>query len=220
MKTVSNVKDVQYENGDWVKSYRDIVDGEKYRFKTRGGMLWSNLNTRCYGITPNNQSYSLISNGFPDYNTFVTWCQSQYGYMKQEESGRFWELDKDIKYHNNKVYSEDSCIFVPHEVNSLFCATDKSRGMLPLGVSEHKRAYDTAYRMRCCMNKSTKEDKVYETVQDAHQAWQLAKITRLEEVASKYEDHTNLADALCLHIERIYNDFISNRETKSEWWNK
>ena len=44
-------------------------------------------------------------------------------------------LDKDILIKNNKIYSPDTCIFVPQRINELFIKTNKLRGNLPIGVS-------------------------------------------------------------------------------------
>ena len=45
-------------------------------------------------------------------------------------------LDKDILYKGNKVYSRDTCIFVPQRINKLFIKSDKNRGENPIGVSD------------------------------------------------------------------------------------
>ena len=39
----------------------------------------------------------------------------------------------------NKVYSEDSCVFIPREINSLLTKRDNNRGEYLIGVSWHKR---------------------------------------------------------------------------------
>jgi hypothetical protein len=43
-------------------------------------------------------------------------------------------LDKDILYKGNKIYSPDTCVFVPQEINALFVKNDANRGDLPIGV--------------------------------------------------------------------------------------
>ena len=44
-------------------------------------------------------------------------------------------LDKDILYKGNKVYSRDTCIFVPQRINKLFTKCNKSRGNSPIGTT-------------------------------------------------------------------------------------
>ena len=43
-------------------------------------------------------------------------------------------LDKDILHKGNKVYSRDTCIFVPQRINNLLIKRDKMRGKDPIGV--------------------------------------------------------------------------------------
>ena len=50
-----------------------------------------------------------------------------------------WQLDKDILIKGNKIYSPDTCCFVPSEINNLFVGCNKSRGSLPIGVTFNKR---------------------------------------------------------------------------------
>ena len=44
-------------------------------------------------------------------------------------------LDKDILNKGNKIYSRDTCIFVPQRIDSLFTKSDKTRGKDPIGMS-------------------------------------------------------------------------------------
>ena len=37
-------------------------------------------------------------------------------------------LDKDILFKNNKIYSNNTCIFVPQFINTLFCKRQNDRG--------------------------------------------------------------------------------------------
>ena len=45
-------------------------------------------------------------------------------------------LDKDILHKGNKIYSRETCIFVPQRINLLFTKRDNSRGDNPIGVSD------------------------------------------------------------------------------------
>ena len=51
-----------------------------------------------------------------------------------------WELDKDILVKGNKIYSPDTCCFVPKEVNTVFTKRQSKRGDYPIGVI--KKAID------------------------------------------------------------------------------
>src|SRR5690554_1544968 len=40
-----------------------------------------------------------------------------YSWYKEQDPPEGWQLDKDILYKGNKVYSPDTCVFVPRELN-------------------------------------------------------------------------------------------------------
>ena len=55
-------------------------------------------------------------------------------------------LDKDILYKRNKIYSRETCIFVPKKNNSLFVKSDKARGDYAIGVRLNQSGN---YEARC-----------------------------------------------------------------------
>lgn len=67
---------------------------------------------------------------FKSYSYFYDWCQNQIGFGTPG-----WQLDKDILIKGNKIYSEDLCIFVPKDINTILEKSDAIRGVDPIGVS-------------------------------------------------------------------------------------
>ena len=59
------------------------------------------------------------------------WIDENY----YEVPGEKMCLDKDIVYKGNKVYSRETCIFVPQRINKLFVKSDKARGDNPIGTT-------------------------------------------------------------------------------------
>lgn len=49
------------------------------------------------------------------------------------------DLDKDILCKGNKVYGPETCVFVPHTVNTLLLNSRRKRGRYPLGVNYEKK---------------------------------------------------------------------------------
>lgn len=78
-----------------------------------------------------------------NFQMFAEWYYKNH----YEIEGQRICLDKDILLKGNKIYSADTCIFVPHRINSLFVKSYKLRGELPIGVSYHKR--DKKFRADC-----------------------------------------------------------------------
>ena len=95
---------------------------------------WQNMNTRC-----NNKKYSekfptykgvVMSESFKDYDFFVRWCRDQPEFFKD-----FWVLDKDLLVPKNKIYGEDTCCFLPPQINGYLTMNRRSSNGLPTGVS-------------------------------------------------------------------------------------
>ena len=151
-------------------------ESQSYSFQ-----LWKNMLKRCYSEVSFKKSPSyeqcLTSETFNDYQQFKTWCNSQLGF-----GNTGWELDKDILVKGNKVYSEDTCCFVPKEINLLLVKHDKGRGDYLLGVDYHKNRKQ--FRARC----SDKHLGWFNTELEAFRAYRQAKETYIKELANKWKD--------------------------------
>jgi hypothetical protein len=105
---------------------------------TRERCMWKGMLERCYSAKyqAKKPTYAgcTVSAEFLDFQTFMLWAEKQVGF---NEFG--FRLDKDILVRGNKVYSAETCCFVPHEVNSLFVKKDANRGEYPVGVTFNKR---------------------------------------------------------------------------------
>lgn len=117
--------------------YRAKVDGKN----TREYSLWRNMLFRCTEEGQDkNPTYTgcSISENFKYYSYFHKWCQQQFGFSNIDESGKSWHLDKDLLIKGNKLYSEDTCVFVPRKLNSMITKSDATRGEWPIGVHFNK----------------------------------------------------------------------------------
>ncbi len=152
-------------------------------------MLWNNMLKRCYGQQQQdiNPTYvgCTVSDNFRQLPYFQDWCHNQIGFDHFDENGKPFALDKDILVKGNKVYSEDSCVFVPREMNSLLLTRSRFRGSLPLGVSflnDRKK-----YRARCSLGGNNKTIGYYNTEEDAFYAYKQVKERYIKEVAYKWK---------------------------------
>ena len=111
------------------------VDG----VKTKEYGVWRKMLQRCYCplYIEKRPTYAdcYVSDEFKKLEVFRLWCLNQPNFNEVDDRGRSFELDKDILVKGNKVYSPETCCFVPSEVNLLFSKTGKLRGSLPIGVS-------------------------------------------------------------------------------------
>jgi len=211
-----NLPDKKDGFGCWLNSYNP----EPYtQCHTRSGGLWINLNKRCKlgGEYQTRQpTYIGTTNGFKDFQEFAEWCQHQYGYMNKDENGRFWQLDKDLKVFNSKVYSPDTCLFVPSRVNSLLLSRDSARGKYPIGVYWHKG--NKKFSSKCSDKNNGRKDLGYFDCELlAHQAWQRYKIDLIRKICVEDEEirnHLELVPILLAQAARIEHDVLNNIETK------
>ena len=140
---------------------------DKYAYK-----MWYSMLGRCYSerIQRLHPTYNgcSVSENFLYFPYFKTWLEKQVGY-----GTKGFDLDKDLLVKGNKIYSEETCVLIPQEINTFLLTNKKRRGECLLGVSkrpsgrysagictDHKKrligTFDTEYEAFCAY-KSEKE---------------------------------------------------------------
>ena len=152
--------------------------------------LWRRLIARCsQKIWDKRPTYkgTHFSDNFSNYSFFYEWCQTQVGFCNKDEKGRCWNLDKDLLGKGNKVYSEDTCVFVPQRINLLLTKRGASRGDWPVGVSWDKSAKKFQAN---CKNGGGKQQYLglFSTPQEAFRAYKTFKEALIKQVANEYKD--------------------------------
>ena len=71
-----------------------------------------------------------VENYLLNFQNAAEWIKNNY----YEVLGERMHLDKDILCKGNKVYSRETCIFVPERINTLFVKRDNNRGKDPIGM--------------------------------------------------------------------------------------
>lgn len=147
--------------------------------------LWRGMLKRCFSKHTHikNPTYVdvTVCDEWLSFGNFLEWLNKEVGY-KGKPIG--FELDKDILAIGNKVYSEDTCCFVPPQINSLFCATGAKRGKCPIGVIEVKGRFVARLKMYGCkVNVGS-----YDTPERAFQAYKIAKESHVKSMALQYKD--------------------------------
>jgi len=154
--------------------------------------LWQDMLLRCtekYWEKKPTYVGTTCSENFKSYSYFYEWCQSQVGFKNKEEDGVrvSWHLDKDLLSKSNKLYSEDTCVFLPKTINLLLTKRDKSRGKYPLGVSWHSPM--KKLRAKCCVGGGVQQlIGYYDTPEQAFLAYKTFKETYIKQVAEQYKD--------------------------------
>lgn len=153
--------------------------------------LWIHMLQRCTNKDwIRNPSYigTTCSENFKSYSYFYEWCQEQVGFKNTDEKGNAWQIDKDLLVKGNKVYSEDTCVFVPHNINSLLTNHYAKRGCFPVGVSLHTDSFK--YRARCCIGFGRQVHLgLYNTPEDAFMGYKKFKEDYIKQVAEQYKNY-------------------------------
>ena len=147
--------------------------------------LWSNMLSRCYGSKTQARQPTYrgceVSENFKSFKFFTMWCQEQIGFGKEG-----YALDKDLLVKGNKVYSEDTCVFLPKEINNALLKRDDDRGKCLIGVDFLNK--QNKFRSRLNVNGISKHLGYFKTEIEAFNAYKIAKENYLKELAEKWKD--------------------------------
>lgn len=197
---------VGINDADYNISKSVVVGGGKYRqvWICPFYSAWRNMLQRCYSEKLH-QKYPTykgcsVSEEWLLFSSFRKWME------EQEWEGL--QLDKDVLFVGNKVYSEETCVFVTRQVNNFLTDSGKSRGESPVGVSWDKKKNKL---MANVSNPFTgKQDRLgyFDCPHEAHKAW-LAK--KLEHAYALAAIQTNPLVAIAL-IE-CYENYVSDIDT-------
>ena len=145
--------------------------------------LWKSFLGRCY-----NPEYQRgkptyvgcsVSENFKSYSYFYEWVQKQIGFRQED-----FQLDKDLLLRGNKVYSEDTCLFLPRDLNSLLNSSKAARGSFPLGVSKRGFRFIAA----CRTDKASSYIGRFDTPELAFQAYKEVKEAFIKRQAEKWRN--------------------------------
>lgn len=154
---------------------------------------WRAMIERCYSKKVHKRSPTYIGcsvcNEWKYFSKFKEW------FVKHYKEG--WQIDKDILVKGNKLYSPETCCFVPHEINSLFTSSKRFRGTNPIGVVEVK----TDGRPRYASSVRTLDKRIrkyFDNKEDAFQFYKKEKENNIKRVAVKWKDQLepNVYEAL------------------------
>lgn len=170
------------------------VGAGTYTSKSKTYGTWSNMIRRCYAKDsefkyPTYMDCS-VSEDWHNFQVFAEWYGNNYrdGY----------DLDKDLLVVGNKIYSSDTCIFVPPSINCFTVNQVRSRGDYPTGVHYNKRL--NKYIAQCGSRDGTKRHLgCFLKPDQAYLVWRGHKLNLASEMKSEM-------DAI---DKRIYNNVVT-----------
>ena len=174
-------------------NYTKPTKEQKYNLK-------SNMKKRCYNenyhkVRPDYKDCTICDEWLDDKKSFYEWVDHNFYEIEGEPTA---ELDKDILVPGNKIYSPDTCIFVPKRINDLFVHIHgRKKNGLPTGVTYSKKTgkYQATVRESCETEDSenTKKKKgvqlgYFDTIEEAYEVYKAHKLAEIIYIADCYKD--------------------------------
>ena len=161
---------------------------------------WQDMLMRCYStkFKEKNPTYKgcSVSEEWLTFSNFRKWMDSQDFERNQ--------LDKDLLFEGNKIYSAETCVFVTRGVNSFTTDRCIDRGDYPIGVCWDKKAGKFKAQCRNPFTKKQENLGLFTSELEAHKEWLKRKLELAHLLAAEQTDE-RVAKAL---IER-YNSYVS-----------
>ena len=162
----------------------------KYKMSENGKhtyeyLIWHSMLMRCYDpkLHERNPTYKgcKVEDYLLNFQNMGEWIEDNY----YEIPGEQMCLDKDILYKGNKVYSRETCIFVPKRINNLFTKKDNGIGDCPIGATPRVSGNYQVF----CSNGYGKLINLgtYTTKEEAFQIYKEHKEKVIKEVIDSYE---------------------------------
>lgn len=155
----------------------DLLVGE---YNKKSYKHWMAMLGRCYGYGKNTKAYCdcTVCDEWLLFSNFNRWFEQNY------IEGN--ALDKDILSSGNKVYSPQTCCFVPCEVNSIFTTYSRQSNELPTGVhySKNKKRFFSIIDI----DKKQIRLGTFDTIEEASSAYKREREKHIRCVAEKYKD--------------------------------
>lgn len=165
-------------------SYVDGKQKQKRIWTCPFYITWREMLRRCYS--------SKYKAHKPTYIGCYVWAEwllfSNFKSWMQTQDWQGNQLDKDLLFQGNKVYSPETCLFVSGQVNNFLIDSGAARGEYMIGV-----CWDAASSkfMAQCRNPFTKKGETlgrFASEIEAHKAWLTRKLEHVHRLAELQTD--------------------------------
>lgn len=144
---------------------------------------WRGMLRRCYQDNGEAQTYYGIITVCPEW-----FCYANYEKWYDKNYVEGYEIDKDFTSPNSKIYSPETCSFIPNVINAImgkkkFNTVRKHKG-LPVGVSYHIR--DEKYTSQCYDGNKLQHFGYHYTPESAFKEYKVFKEQLIKDTAKRY----------------------------------
>ena len=178
----------------------------KNKRATKVYATWKDMLKRCYyeKYQEKNPTYKdcKVCDEWLNFQNYGRWFEENY----YEVNGESMCLDKDILVKHNKIYSPETCIFVPQAINKLFTKSDKTRSKSVIGVHSY---INGKYQVSCnLINLETGKSKqktlgYYNTQEKAFEVYKHYKEKNIKDIADYFKGQ--ISDKL---YQSLYNYIV------------
>lgn len=151
---VNVMNDIRYKPDNWSKPEQTPTmcgvgywGSDDVDCKSESYIKWHDMMNRCY-----NDKFHERQPQYKGHAVGEEWhnyCNFKIWYEKNKYGIESLDLDKDILFKGNTIYSSETCCLVPHFINTLFLSCKKNRGDLPLGVHRDKESGKYRAELNC-----------------------------------------------------------------------
>jgi hypothetical protein len=181
----SNIKKGQVIHPNYKSLYGIGYTGVgKYKKEIKNSMYWKNIFQRAYSKEYHEKYPTyidcIIADDWHNFQNFAEWFENNYN----SKIMKSWCLDKDLLIKGNKIYSAETCCFIPNEINVLFTKRQNHRGKYPIGVSRTKSG-----KFLTILSKNSIPIRVglFNTPELAFEAYKIAKEAYIKEKADEWK---------------------------------
>lgn len=152
--------------------------GKYIRDRNKLSRTWDGMLERSfckkYKIKKTTYQDVTVCEEWHNFQNFGAWYEENF----KPEYMQGWHLDKDILIKGNKVYSPETCCFVPQIINALFVKNDINRGEYPIGVNKKGNMFKAIL--------SLNGKHLYKTAEEAFQVYKEAKEVKIKKIAEEW----------------------------------
>lgn len=174
----------------------DLPNGFAQKGKNPIYIAWSEMLRRCYSPSYLSLNPTYIGCSVCDewhvLSAFVKWAESQ--------DWRGMVLDKDLLHPGNKIYSAETCAFVPKWVNTFLANLVPRPRSLPMGVVSH----GNRFRARHNNGGASIVIGSFATAAEAHLAYSLHRLEEIQERINRYSESSDSNPKILNALVRLY----------------
>ena len=164
--------------------------GKYGKSDSRAFSLWRSVleRTCCLSFKERRPTYknTSVCEEWLNFQNFAKWCYGQKLLNAKDDKGSYYQLDKDLILKGNKVYSPETCCFVPPAINNLIRSKSTSARGYPIGVSPHRKT--GRFVAKVVLFDKNKHLGLFDTAEDAFQVYKKAKEVYIKEIAELWKD--------------------------------